>query len=286
MSRIIINTLGISKYVHNGRIVSTFHPNFETAGRKYSVNQRRYVPTFRGRFYSSATAESQLFREFIVDSPLSRKDIPNQNLVEFLYDDLNEKNMEQSAATCGATGRTYNYGMLRMLINRFAQAVISHCRMRPREVVGLLLPNIPEFIIASHGAMEAGLPVTFVNPLYTANEIQRQFKNAEVKLIVTVPQLLDVALEVSAELIDYRGTISIGGEDDLGRQVFGLESLLTAGYEAELPGISPRELAILPYSSGTTGVPKGVMLSHYNLVANLNQVDHPDLRVLMTQMIL
>lgn len=50
-----------------------------------------------------------------------------------------------------------------------------------------------------------------------------------------------------------------------------------AGHESELPGINPREICVLPYSSGTTGLPKGVMLSHYNLVANLVQGDHPAL---------
>lgn len=52
---------------------------------------------------------------------------------------------------------------------------------------------------------------------------------------------------------------------------------IAAGYESELPGINPREICTLPYSSGTTGLPKGVMLSHYNLVANLVQGDHPAL---------
>lgn len=57
--------------------------------------------------------------------------------------------------------------MLRMLINRCGQALLGHCGLKPGEVVGLLLPNIPEYIIVCHGAMEAGLTVTFVNPLYT-----------------------------------------------------------------------------------------------------------------------
>lgn len=57
--------------------------------------------------------------------------------------------------------------MMKMLINRCAQALLGHCGMQPRDVIGLLLPNIPEFIIVCHGALEAGLTVTFVNPLYT-----------------------------------------------------------------------------------------------------------------------
>nr|XP_023014135.1 4-coumarate--CoA ligase-like [Leptinotarsa decemlineata] len=213
----------------------------------------------------------------IVKSPFGDCDpIPNDNLVEYIFKDM-EHHMEEPAATCAVTGRSYNYGMLRMLINRCAQALLGHCGLKPREVIGLLLPNIPEFAIICHGAMEAGLTVTFVNPLYTPDEIKRQFQNAGVKMIVTVPILLEVATTIAPELDGYKSTICIGGEDDISKNIHGLQSLLTAGHESELPGINPRELALLPYSSGTTGLPKGVMLSHHNLVANLVQGNHPAL---------
>lgn len=86
---------------------------------------------------------------------------------------------------------------------------------------------------------------------------------------------MEVATTIGPQLPDYRTTICVGGEDDSTNNVHGLQSLLMAGHEAEVPGINPRTTALLPYSSGTTGVPKGVMLSHYNLVANLVQGDHP-----------
>ncbi|XP_057658384.1 plipastatin synthase subunit A [Diorhabda carinulata] len=213
----------------------------------------------------------------VVKSPLGEvESIPNENLVEYVFKKADQWS-EETAVTCGATGRNYSFTMLRFLVNRFAQAVLGHCGMQPREVVGLLLPNIPEFVIVCHGAIEAGLVVTFVNPLYTPDELKRQFENAGVKMIITVPLLLEVATTIAPSLPGYRTTICIGGEDDVSKNIHGLESLLRAGHESELPGLNPKELTLLPYSSGTTGLPKGVMLSHYNLVSNLFQGDRDDL---------
>ncbi|XP_045478743.1 probable 4-coumarate--CoA ligase 1 [Harmonia axyridis] len=277
MSRIIVNTLRSSRNLQQIRCVSTIPRNFTKCQRK-TFHQKKGIVSVIQRAQHTSPVTSRL-GDVVIESPFKGSPTPNQNLVEFLFNDLEENAMEFDSLTCGSTGRSYNFGMMNMLIHKFAQAVIEHCQMKPREVIGLLLPNIPEYVVVCHGAMKAGLPVTFVNPLYTANEIKRQFQNSEVKLIATVPQLLDVALEVGSELVGYRGTICVGGEDDLGKRVFGLRSLLMADYETELPGINPRELAIIPYSSGTTGVPKGVMLSHHNLVSNMTQIMHPDIKI-------
>lgn len=102
-------------------------------------------------------------------------------------------------------------------------------------------------------------------------------------MIITVPQLLNIALQVGPQLEGYKTTICIGGEDDEEKNVQGLQSLLMAGHEAELPGIDPQSLALLPYSSGTTGLPKGVMLTHYNLIANLEQGKHPSINDLQCE---
>jgi hypothetical protein len=69
--------------------------------------------------------------------------------------------------TCGSSGRSYTYGQTRALCRRFANALLGAVGLRQGDVLGLLLPNIPEYVIAIHGAIEAGIVVTFANPLYT-----------------------------------------------------------------------------------------------------------------------
>lgn len=246
--------------------------------RMFSVNISKAAKSTNPKTQQANAQQLAQIRNFgVLKSPYGHcGPIPNETVVQHIYKEM-DKWVEDPAATCAVSGRSYTYGMLRMLINRCAQALLGHCGLKPGEVVGLLLPNIPEYVIVCHGAMEAGLTVTFVNPLYTPDEIKRQFENAGVKMIVTIPLLLEVATTIGPTLQGYKSTICIGGDDDPSKNVHGLMSLLSEGYEADLPEIHPDQLALLPYSSGTTGLPKGVMLSHKNLVANMVQGEHPSL---------
>ena len=136
----------------------------------------------------------------IITSPYGAcKPIPKQNLVNYVFEKVDCWS-DKPAATCATSRRTYSYGMIRMLVNRFAQALIGQCGMQRNEVIGLLVPNIPEFVVVCHGAIEAGITVTFANPLYTPDEIKRQFENAGVTMIATIPQLLDVAKAIGPHL--------------------------------------------------------------------------------------
>jgi acyl-CoA synthetase (AMP-forming)/AMP-acid ligase II len=127
-------------------------------------------------------------------------------------------------------------------------------------------PNHDEYPIAFHGVCTAGAVNTTLNPLYTAEEINFQLRDSGARMLITVPPLLDKARDA------VRGTavdeIVVFGEAD-GATPF---ASLLAGEEVSQAAIDPaRDLTVLLYSSGTTGVPKGVMLSHRNLVANLVQ---------------
>ncbi|XP_050304061.1 uncharacterized protein LOC126741607 [Anthonomus grandis grandis] len=260
-----IGPVGLLTLVSNGGAI--------TDKRMFSISSK---PSTQTKTFSSRRSFNQVRHGSVgvVKSPFGAcGPIPNEHVTQHIYRNVDQW-MEDPAATCAVSGRSYTFGMLRMLVNRCAQALLGHCGLKPGEVVALLLPNIPEFIIVAHGAMEAGLTVTFVNPLYTPDEIKRQFENAGVKMIVTIPLLLEIATTIGPALQGYRSTICIGGDDDPSKNVHGLMSLLSEGYEADLPDIHPDQLALLPYSSGTTGLPKGVMLSHKNIVANMVQSDH------------
>ncbi|XP_052890328.1 probable 4-coumarate--CoA ligase 1 [Anopheles moucheti] len=214
----------------------------------------------------------------IVQSPFGNVDIPVKNITEYIFEGY-EKWADKPAVTCGATKRSYTYGMTYEMTKRMARGLLSQkgCAMRSNDVLGLLLPNIPEFVPALHGGLLAGLSVTFANPLYTAEEICRQFENAGVSTIVTLPMLLPVAEMFKSKVKHYKGTICIGGTHDLDKNIYGFEQFLKENHRCELPEIDCHKTAILPYSSGTTGMPKGVELSHYNLVANLAQGSHPSI---------
>lgn len=94
--------------------------------------------------------------------------------------------------------------------------------------------------------------------------------------MITIPQLLPISQYLKAKLACYRGTICIGGSDDRDNNVFNFQSLITTDHISDLPTVNPKDIAIIPFSSGTSGLPKGVLLTNENCVANLCQISSPD----------
>ena len=129
-------------------------------------------------------------------------------------------------------------------------------------------PNLPEYPIAFHGVALAGGISTTLNPLYTADEIAFQLKDSKPKLLLTIPPLMEKAKE-AAEKGGVK-EIAVFGEAE-GATPF--QSLMDSGEPPSVEIDPAQDLVALPYSSGTTGFSKGVMLTHRNLVANLVQTE-------------
>ena len=86
--------------------------------------------------------------------------------------------------------------------------------LKKGEVIGLVLPNMPEFPIMMFGAAGVGMPVTTVNPIYTAEEIARQMQNSGASVIVTIPQLANTMREVASLCPTIRRLIIAGGPEE------------------------------------------------------------------------
>jgi acyl-CoA synthetase (AMP-forming)/AMP-acid ligase II len=174
---------------------------------------------------------------------------------------------DRPAITDGVSGRSLTYGQMHGAIRRVA-AGLRDRGLGKGEAVAILSPNLPEYPVAFHGACTAGLVNTTLNPLYTAEEIHFQLRDSKARLLITIPQLLDKA-RAAAEGSTVEEIVVFGEAE--GATPFA--SLLGAGEAEQVPVDPAEDLAVLPYSSGTTGVSKGVMLTHRNLVANLYQVE-------------
>ncbi len=171
----------------------------------------------------------------------------------------------------GETGRIITYAQLDDSIRRAAAGLAAR-GFKQHDVFGILSPNVPEFAIAFHAVATLGGVCTTVNPLYTEHEIGQQLQDAGARFLVTVPECL-----AKARAAAYEANIEelfVFGEAE-GATAFA--SLLENDGVFSEPKINPREdIVALPYSSGTTGLPKGVMLTHRNLVANMCQMEGLD----------
>ena len=137
------------------------------------------------------------------------------------------------------------------------------------DVFAIFLPNLPEYAVAWLGVASVGGISSTVNPLYTADELAFQLKDSGARYLLTIPQFLDRALEAAA-------TSGVEEVFVLGEAEGATSFTDLMGDPARAPSvdIAPKEdVVVLPYSSGTTGFPKGVMLTHYNLVANILQIE-------------
>jgi len=204
----------------------------------------------------------------IFRSPYPDVVIPETTVTEYVLRGA-ERFAEKTALIDGPTGATTSYGELATTIRRAAGGLAAR-GFGKGEVLGIYSPNTVQYPVAFHGAAHAGGTVTTVNPHYTASELASQLSDAGARFLVTTSACLETASEAAKQAGGIEEIFTF--DDASGATPF---SVLTDGAElAEGPEIDPgTDLVALPYSSGTTGGPKGVMLSHRNLVANMVQLD-------------
>jgi acyl-CoA synthetase (AMP-forming)/AMP-acid ligase II len=203
----------------------------------------------------------------IFRSPLPDVSIPEISLAEFVFYGAGSR-ADKPAIIDGATGRAVTYGELAHTVERVA-AGLSSRGFQKGDVFAIYCPNCIEYAVAFYAVARLGGINTTVSPLYTVEELTFQLNDSGAKYLLTTPHFIEKAREAVAQS-GVKEIFALGEAE--GATQFA--SLLESSGPAPDVRINPREdLVALPYSSGTTGLPKGVMLTHYNIVANLRQTE-------------
>ena len=166
-----------------------------------------------------------------------------------------------------ASGRSSSYGEVDRLIGRCAAGLAAQ-GFKPGDVLVIVAPNSIDWPVAALGAMAAGGVVSGANPMYLAADLAHQMRNSSARFALTIAPLLatvkDAAAQAGCE------NILVFGEDE---GCVSFATLLACEDPEPVVPHNPDALAALPCSSGTTGLPKGVMLTHRNLIANIMQFE-------------
>jgi acyl-CoA synthetase (AMP-forming)/AMP-acid ligase II len=195
-------------------------------------------------------------------SPLPDVEIPELPLTTYVLASGQE---DKPALIDGVSGQALTYGGLDSAVRSLAGGLVAS-GFAKGDVLALMAPNVPEYAVVFHGAAMAGGIVTTINPTYTETELNTQLRDSGARILVTIPPLVPMASRGCA------GTgvaeIYVLGEAPGARPLAGLFGPPLAEHVA----VGPDDVVALPYSSGTTGLCKGVMLTQRNMVANVAQM--------------
>lgn len=201
----------------------------------------------------------------VLASPFPDVEIPNASVVDFLIGDLTRTERERTAIVESDSGAVVTYGQLEVEVARAAEVVRADVGVG--QVVALMGPNCIAWVVAFLGAIRSGAVVTTVNVMATTDDVAKQLRDSGAVQVLVADTCSEVARSAAARVgLPEASVVTLPMQ--------GVDAEAGGGFGAAEPIRDPAsQLAVLPYSSGTTGAPKGVMLTHRNLVANVCQVD-------------
>lgn len=193
-------------------------------------------------------------------------------------------------------GKSLTYGEIDTLSKQFAAYLLGELKLKKGDRVAIMMPNCLQYPVAIFGVLRAGLTVVNVNPMYTPRELRHQLSDSGASVLLVVDNFGKTVQEAIPGLTALKHVITTGLGDLLGfpkgplinfvlkyvkkmvpdYDIAGtvrFKDTLTLGRLHTLPeiDIAPEDIAFLQYTGGTTGVAKGAMLTHRNMVANMQQ---------------
>ena len=213
----------------------------------------------------------------VASSKYTLPPVPDISLTELLFSRVKAFG-DAPALIDGPSGRTIRFNEIEPMV-RACAAGLSARGLGQGDVIGLLSPNSIDYPIALFGAASIGAAVTTLNPLYTPDEISKQLEDAKATQLYTTGPLLEKAYAAAAKGARLSRVYTFDAMPEVapdGPPLESFASLLADGGSAPTVAITPADdVVFIPYSSGTSGLPKGVELTHRNLVANVLQALDP-----------
>ncbi|KAG6429413.1 hypothetical protein SASPL_107464 [Salvia splendens] len=214
-----------------------------------------------------STEETHIFVSKLPTIPISN-DIP---LHTYCFQNCSDYPDRPCLLVGTGSGKTYTFAETHLICRKVAAGLSSH-GIKKGDVVMALLQNCAEFVFTFMGASMIGAVTTTANPFCTSNEIFKQFKASKSKMIVTQAMYVDKLRDTGDESIVFGEDFSVVTIDAPPEGCLPFSALSEAD-EAALPEVEivPNDAVALPFSSGTTGLPKGVILTHKSLITSIAQ---------------
>ncbi|GLS27510.1 AMP-binding protein [Marinibactrum halimedae] len=211
-----------------------------------------------------------------------------------VFNETNQKYQNNPAFTC--MGRTLSFKDIDALSAKFASYLQNHTSLEPGDRIAVQLPNLLQYPVVVFGAMRAGMTIVNTNPLYTPRELEHQLKDSGAKALVVLSNIATAAAEVISKtpvkhvivtnIADLHTPVKrllinsvvkyvkkMVPEFSFPNQIAFTKAIKLGEQKAYQPvTVNHEDIAVLQYTGGTTGVAKGAMLLHSNLVANMEQV--------------
>lgn len=211
-----------------------------------------------------------------IESQLPSFEVPTQDIFSFIFDRKDKPFADDKVILRDPyTGRTYTFAQTKNAVVEFGKGLRGAWEWKKRESLCIFSPNSIDTPIIMWGTLWAGGIVSPANPGYTVDELVYQLKDSNSQAIVTQKALLPTVLEAASRVgIPQERIILIGDEKDPEYKFKHFTSVRnlagTSRFRKAKIDVA-KDVAFLPYSSGTTGKPKGVMLSHQNITSNVLQ---------------
>ncbi|KAJ8543900.1 hypothetical protein K7X08_025518 [Anisodus acutangulus] len=186
----------------------------------------------------------------------------NLSMVSFLFRNISSF-PEKPALFDADFGQTLSFSQFKSIVSKISHGLIHQMGIKKNDVVLIFAPNSIEFPICFFGVIALGAIATTVNPMYTVSELAKQVKDCKPKLIITVNELIDKVNGFKLPIL------LLGDQKSSNSSIVTFNELVDkAGFlNFDDVGIKGSDTAALLYSSGTTGISKGVVLSHRNFIA-------------------